>query len=153
MESWPSWIINPFQLNASYYSFLNEVTLNSHINLSLLFFFRGEKVLIVISGDKNYKSKSEEDQFFLSQWAKDNISPQFRTDLVDGSKSFIFSWNQKHRPIHEKALLHYFDPDKSGQKFTVSQPDSEVTSAPPRGPFAAPSRHLDSQKEVKHKCS
>nr|XP_058946161.1 uncharacterized protein LOC131774155 [Pocillopora verrucosa] len=107
----------------------------------------GEKVFIVISGDKNYKSKSEEDQFFLSQWAKDNISPQFRTDLVDGRKSFIFSWNQKHRPIHEKALLHYFDPDKSGQKFTVSQPDSEVTSAPPRGPFAAPSRHLDSQQE------
>ena len=104
-----------------------EATLNSHINLSLLFFFRGEKVLIVISGDKNYKSKSEEDQFFLSQWAKDNISPQFRTDLVDGRKSFIFSWNQKHSPIHEEALLRYFDPGKNGQKFTVSLPDPEVT--------------------------
>ena len=91
------------------------------------FFFRGEKVLIIISGDKNYKSKSEEDQLLRSQWTKDNISPQFRTDLTDGRKSFIFSWNQKHRPIHEEALLRYFDPGKNGQKFTVSLPDPEVT--------------------------
>jgi len=36
---------------------------------------------------------------------------------MDGRKSFIFSWNKKHRAIHEEALLHYFDPCKKGQKF------------------------------------
>ena len=36
---------------------------------------------------------------------------------MDGRKSFIFSWNKKHRAIHEEALLHYFDPSKKGQKF------------------------------------
>ena len=106
--------------------------------------------MIVISGDKNYKSKSEEDHFFLSQWAKDNISPQFRTELVDGRKSFIFSWNQKHRPIHEKALLHYFDPNKNGQKFAVSQTDPAATSTPPRGPSVSLSHHFDLQQEVRH---
>jgi len=42
---------------------------------------------------------------------------------MDGRKSFIFSWNKKHREIHEKALLHYFDPSKKGQKFEY-QPKS-----------------------------
>ena len=42
---------------------------------------------------------------------------------MDGRKSFIFSWNKKHRGIHEKALLHYFDPSKKGQKFEY-QPKS-----------------------------
>ena len=36
---------------------------------------------------------------------------------IDGRKSFVFSWNKKHRVIHEEALLHYFDPSKKGQKF------------------------------------
>ena len=36
---------------------------------------------------------------------------------MDGRKSFIFSWNKKHRAIHEEALLHYFDRSKKGQKF------------------------------------
>ena len=36
---------------------------------------------------------------------------------MDGKKSFIFSWNKKHRAIHEEALLHYFDRSKRGQKF------------------------------------
>ena len=36
---------------------------------------------------------------------------------MDGRKSFIFSWNQKHREIHEEALRHFFDSRKKGQKF------------------------------------
>ena len=36
---------------------------------------------------------------------------------MDGRKSFVFSWDKKHRVIHEEALLHYFDPSKKGQKF------------------------------------
>lgn len=96
-------------------------------------------MLIVIAGDENYKDKNEEDECFLSLWAKDTISRQFRTELLDGRKSFIFSWNQKHRPIHEEALLHYFDPSKKGQKF-VYQPEPE--------PKIAPSPHRDIQQEV-----
>ena len=29
--------------------------------------------------------------------------------------------DKKHRPIHEEALLHYFDPSKKGQKFESQQ--------------------------------
>ena len=61
-----------------------------------------------------------------------------------------FSWNQKHRPIHEKALLHYFDPNKNGQKFAVSQTDPAATSTPPRGPSVSLSHHFDLQQEVRH---
>jgi len=41
---------------------------------------------------------------------------------MDGRKSFVFSWNKKHREIHEEALLHYFDPSKKGQKFEYQRP-------------------------------
>ena len=46
---------------------------------------------------------------------------------MDGRKSFIFSWNKKHRLIHEEALRHYFDPTKKGQKFEY-QPKQEGRS-------------------------
>ena len=48
---------------------------------------------------------------------------------MDGRKSFVFSWNKKHRVIHEEALLHYFDPIKKGQKFEhqASQESSSQT--------------------------
>ena len=49
------------------------------------------------------------------------ISSQFQEEFMDGRKSFIFSWNKKHRAIHEEALLHYFDPSKKGQKFEYQQ--------------------------------
>lgn len=101
--------------------------------------------MIVICGDKNYQSKSEEDQLFLSKWGRDTISPQFRTDLVDGRKSFIFSWNQKHRPIHEEALLHYFDPEKKGQRFDP-QPPTKATPVLSVYP-ATSSHHSDFQQE------
>ena len=53
----------------------------------------------------------------ISRWAKRKKSSQFRKELLNGSKSFIFSWNKKHGAIHEEALLHYFDPSKKVQKF------------------------------------
>ena len=36
---------------------------------------------------------------------------------MDGRKSFIFSWNKKHRAIHEEAMLHFLDPGKKEKKF------------------------------------
>ena len=73
--------------------------------------------MIVIGGDDNYKNEDEEDKEFISRWARRKISPQFGEEFLNGSKSFVFSWDKKHREIHEKALLHFFDPTMKGQKF------------------------------------
>lgn len=87
-------------------------------------------VLLVIGGDEHYKDEDEKEKHFLSDWARKTISHQFRAEVVDGRKSFIFSWNKKHRPVHEEALLHYFDSSKKGQKFKpTSQPLPESDEA------------------------
>lgn len=77
----------------------------------------GERVIVVIGGDDNYKNAAEEEKAVLSRWAKRQISSQFKEEFMDGRKSFIFSWNKKHRPIHEEAMLHFLDPGKKGEKF------------------------------------
>ena len=48
---------------------------------------------------------------------KRKISSQFSEDLIDGRESFIFSWNQEHREIHEEALVHFLDQRKRGEEF------------------------------------
>ncbi len=85
--------------------------------LCVIFFFVGGNVIIVIGGDDNYKNEDEEDQVVISRWAKRKISSQFKDEFLDGRKSFIFSWNKKHRTIHEEALQHHLDPNKKGLKF------------------------------------
>ena len=85
--------------------------------LMLLHLVLDGNVLFVIGGDEHYKDEDEKEKHFLSDWARKTISYQFRAEVVDGRKSFIFSWNKKHRPVHEEALLHYFDSSKKGQKF------------------------------------
>ena len=60
---------------------------------------------------------------------------------MDGRKSFVFSWNKKHRAIHEEALLHYFDPSRKGQKFEY-QPPQEPSSQTPQ---SASSTELDKE--------
>ena len=73
---------------------------------------------MVIGGDDNYKDEVEEEQSVVSRWAWRKIArSQFKEEFIDGRKSFVFSWNKKHRMIHEEALLHYFDPSKKGEKF------------------------------------
>ena len=73
--------------------------------------------MIVIGGDDSYKDENEQDTAFISRWAKRKISSQFSEELIDGRKSFIFSWNQEHRAIHEEALVHFLDERKRGEKF------------------------------------
>lgn len=98
----------------------------------------GREVLIVIGGDDNYKNQDEEDREFISQWAKRKVSSQFAIDFLDGSKSFIFSWDKKHREIHEKALKHFFDPTKKGKKFEYHPPQRKaVTENQGAGPQRA----------------
>ena len=89
----------------------------SHITKESFSSVTGDKVLIVIGGDDSYKDKNEEDTAFISRWAKRKISSQFIEELIDGRKSFIFSWNQEHRKIHEEALVHFLDERKGGTKF------------------------------------
>ena len=86
--------------------------------------------MIVIGGDDNYKNEDEEDREFISRWAKRKISSQFTEEFLDGRKSFIFSWDAKHRKIHEKALVHFFDPNKKGQTFEYHPPQREAVIKP-----------------------
>ena len=96
----------------------------SDITTESFFSVTGGKVLIVIGGDDSYKGENEEDTAFISRWAKRKISSQFSEELIDGRKSFIFSWNQEHRAIHEEALVHFLDERKRGEKFEY-QPKGE----------------------------
>jgi len=71
----------------------------------------------VIGGDDQYRDEDEEERTVISRWARRKVASQFKEEFLDGSESFILSWNKQHREIHEEALLHYFDSSKKGQKF------------------------------------
>ena len=86
--------------------------------------------MIVIGGDDNYKNEDEEDREFISQWARRKISSQFREEFLNGSKSFVFSWNKKHREIHEKALEHFLSPSEKRQKFEYHPPQRKGATKP-----------------------
>ena len=77
-------------------------------------------MLIVIGGDSYYKDEDEEDKFVISRWARRKVASQFDEEYLDGRKSFIFSWDTKHRPIHEEALRQYLDPAKKGVTFVFT---------------------------------
>ena len=101
------------------------------------YFHEGDKVLVVIGGDDQYRDEDEEERTVISRWARRKVASQFNEEYLDGRKSFIFSWNKQHREIHEEALLHYFDPSKKGQKFgyqpkpkPVPLPEPEIIQAP-----------------------
>ena len=82
---------------------------------------------MVIGGDDNYKDEAEEEQSVISRWAWRKIArSQFKEEFIDGRKSFVFSWNKKHRVIHEEALLHFFDPGKKGEKFEYQPSKMQV---------------------------
>ena len=88
-----------------------------------------DNVVIIIGGDDNYKDEDEENKAVLSRWAWKKISSQFDGEYLDGRKSFVFSWNKKHREIHEEALLHYFDQNNKGEKFEPKPKDIPSTQA------------------------
>ena len=110
----------------------------------------GGNVIIVIGGDDNYKSKEQEEQLVISPWARRIVCVQFSEEYIDGRKSFIFSWGEKHRPIHVEALMHFFDPDKNGEKFKYQLPkQGDSTPKPARVKPAEPI----STKVEERKCS
>lgn len=97
----------------------------------------GDKVLIIIGGDKYYKDEDEKEQFVISRWVRRKVASQFDEEYFDGRESFIFSWNKEHREIHEEALEYYLNPNKRGEKFRYE----------PKPTPAAPET-TDSSKEV-----
>lgn len=86
----------------------------------------GENVLIIIGGDDNYEGREEEKKTVISRWAWRKVSSQFEKEYLDGRKSFIFSWHKNHREIHERALLHFFEPSKVGEKFDYHPPEMNL---------------------------
>ena len=100
------------------------------------FLHSDDKVLIVIGGDSYYKDEDEEDRSVISRWARRKVASQFNEEYLDGRKSFIFSWDTKHRPIHEEALRHYLDPSKKGFKFVYTPKPKPLPRAPELTPPA-----------------
>ena len=97
---------------------MNRIDLHANARTETAFYLhKGDKVLIVIGGDDQYKDEDEEERTVISRWARRKVASQFNEEYLDGRKSFIFSWNKQHREIHEEALLHYFDKGKKGKKF------------------------------------
>ena len=124
-----------------------------HIISLFFFLFQDEKVLIVIGGDENYRDDDEENRSTLSRQARHTaLSRQLRPQLIDGRKSFIFSWNKKHGAIHEEALIHYFDCAKKGQKFT-SQPVAEPVRIGPEPEKTRITSPVATQSQVIMTCS
>ena len=86
-------------------------------------------MLIIIVKDERYENKEEEETQFISRWvAKNIIHPQVCREFVDGRKSFVFSWNEEHRPIHEEAMLHFLD-SNNGQAFNPN-PKPKIENVP-----------------------
>ena len=89
-------------------------------------------MIVVIGGDDNYKNSTEEQTAVLSRWSYQKISSQFDEQFLDGRKSFIFSWDKEHRPVHEEAMLHFFNLNKKGKKF-VPEPILQPPEINPEG--------------------
>ena len=88
-------------------------------------------MLIVIGGDSYYKDENEEARSVISRWARRKVASQFREEYLDGRQSFIFSWDEKHRMIHEEAMRHFLDPGKRGSKFECTPPRPLPKPMPP----------------------
>ena len=81
----------------------------------------GGDVIIVIGGDNKYKGEDEEEREVISRWAKRKVFSQFSEEYLDGRESFIFSWNKKHREIHEKALSHHLIQTRTDESSNISR--------------------------------
>ena len=104
-------------------------------------------MLIVIGGDSYYKDEDEEDRFVISRWARRKVASQFNEEYLDGRKSFIFSWDTKHRPIHEEALRHFLDSSKKGFKFVYTPKPKPLPRA--AEPAFIPPTSQDARQEVR----
>lgn len=94
-------------------------------------------VIVVVGGDNNYSNEEEKKKAVASRWARRKIRSQLKEEFLDGRKSFLFTWDRKHRAIHEQALKHYFDLNKKGQKFEYEPSERpELSLKDPTAPLA-----------------
>ena len=56
-------------------------------------------MLIVISGDNNYKDTDEEDRSVISRWARRKVASQFKGEYLDG----LLSSKQNKREVRIPA--------------------------------------------------
>ena len=120
---------------------------------SLSFCISDGKVIIVIGGDENYKDQTERKSHVLSRWAYRKVSSQFDAELMDGRKSFIFSWDEEHRSIHEEAMVHFLDPQKQEVIFAPKKLLPVQTTTPeqlPAGTVKDYEDRLHSTKPLTH---
>ena len=109
--------------------------------------FSDNNVLIVIGGDSCYKNEDEGARCVISRWANRKMTLQFGEEYLDGRQSFIFSWNKRHRPIHEEAMRHFLDPKKRGSKFEYTPPKPLPKPIQPVEPWPG-SADTDLSREV-----
>ena len=116
-------------------------------------------MLIVIGGDRYYKDENEEARSVISRWARRKVASQFREEYLDGRQSFIFSWDEKHRMMHEEAMQHFLDPGKRGYKFEYTpikplpkpiEPNPALAEAHTACDTSAP--HVEAQNACGHLC-
>ncbi|CAH1267102.1 Hypp3688 [Branchiostoma lanceolatum] len=91
------------------------------------------RVLVVIGGDDRYKD-GEQDKSVLSTWAYHKIAAQFDDTYLDGRRGFVFSWDERHNPVHEEALRGYFEAISEGKPglenvFTPTCPTGPLPSS------------------------
>ncbi|XP_078684626.1 uncharacterized protein LOC144918061 [Branchiostoma floridae x Branchiostoma belcheri] len=91
------------------------------------------RVLVVIGGDDRYKD-GEQDTSVLSTWAYHKIAAQFDDTYLDGRRGFVFSWDQRHNPVHQEALGSYLRAITAGQP-GLQQP---FKPTPPPKPLPKP---------------
>ncbi|XP_078684625.1 uncharacterized protein LOC144918060 [Branchiostoma floridae x Branchiostoma belcheri] len=105
------------------------------------------RVLVVIGGDDRYKD-GEQDTSVLSTWAYHKIAAQFDDTYLDGRRGFVFSWDERHNPVHQEALGSYLRAITSGQPglqqpFTPTPPPKPLPKPEPSRP---PSTSTDQKK-------
>ena len=70
-----------------------------------------------------------------------------RNILTDEKVSF-FSWHKNHRVIHEKALLHFFEPSKMGEKFDYNEPEMSLPADTSNATAEENNQELNPQPEI-----
>ncbi|XP_019622051.1 PREDICTED: uncharacterized protein LOC109468239 isoform X1 [Branchiostoma belcheri] len=119
------------------------------------------RVVVVIGGDDRYKA-GEQHTSVLSTWAYHKIAAQFDDTYLDGRRGFVFSWDQRHNPVHEGALGSYLQAilsDKPGleEPFKPSPPKvpprplPQLTTLPPSTPTDSEHNRLAEHQIGPHK--
>ena len=96
------------------------------------------------------KNEEQEERSVISPWARRIVCVQFNEEYLDGRKSFVFSWGEKHRKIHVEALMHFFDPDKNGEKFRYQLPKKADPDSKPRRKTRAESIPTEAEENQCH---